>query len=720
MLQWITPAGFLMTATELVSTSTQVIASGTNITYSIVSGKLPSGLTFNNNGTVSGVPDAVINKTQNKFVVRAQNTNTVKDRTFSIDVVGADPPVWITPEGYLPVGSLGEYYALLNQWVDFTVLANPSQAPNNTKIKYFIAERDGKLPNGITLTSDGKLFGFINDQLVPDIDISDTGGYDTEKYDIYSYDHATQYKGPTGVITGSPKIYQFKITATDGTSSTSRLFKILVASTDILQYNSALIPAGIAINTSTNYIQPPQWLINNDLGIIRANNNHFIDVRAYDPIPLVGSLTYSTTTSTNIFQQLPEGLSLNTLTGYLSGFVPYQPAYQLDYSFVIRATKTTPSGSTTATNTFTLSIKGDVESSIRWVSSSTLGSISPGMVSDIAVVAEQINSDYNIKYLFKSGSLPSGISLLQDGSLSGRAAYNSTGTYSFTVIASDVYELSAIERTFTLTVKSNTQTKYTDIYARPFLLKQKRDEYYQFTTDKFVFDPALIYRYQDPNFGVQHDIKLILEFGIEQINLEDYYYALQNNFYRRTLTFGDLKIAVAKNTSGKVEYEVVYVDIIDNLVNNQGQSIDPVIYFSDNIYYPASVDNMRLRLSQLVLQDGEYIEINPDHTPKFMQTAQAGEYKAPEYMRIVPICYALPGQGSKIISRIKLSNFDFKLIHFEIDRLIVQNSLDNSTAKYLIFERQSLGDVIESDNYLYGASINEILYDENGTPLIRE
>lgn len=720
MIQWITPAGFLNTVTELVATSTQVIASGTGITYSVISGSLPAGLNMNSSGLISGTPTSVINTTKSEFVVRAKTTTTVNDRTFSLDVVGSDLPVWNTPAGYLPVGSSNEYYALLNQWVNFQFDANPSQSPVGTKIKYFIGDNDGVLPKGLSLSSDGKLTGYIQDQLVPDVNISETGGYDTEKYDAYSYDHATEFLGSNGSIVGSPKIYQFRVTATDGTANTRRLFKIVVASTDILKYNADSMPVGITINTSTNYIQAPQWIANSDLGVIRANNNHFISLKAHDSTPLEGTLTYSVNTSTNIFLQLPQGLSLNTTTGYISGFVPYQPAYQLDYKFVVNATKTTTAGSVTATNTFTLAVKGNVESTIEWISPAILPHLSPGVVSDIAIVARQLNSDYNIKYKLKSGSLPDGLQLLTDGSISGRATYNSTGTYNFSVIASDVYELSSIERTFSLTVLPGSGTKYTDIYLRPFLPRSKRDEYYNFTTDKTIFDPNLIYRFQDPNFGVQNEIKLKLEFGIEQLNLSDYIYALQNNFYRRKLFFGDVKLAIAKNRDGSIAYEIVYVDIVDELVNNQGQSVNSVIYSNNNIYYPASIDNMRKQFQQLVLNDGEYIDINPDHTPKFMKTIQSGDYKAPEYLRIVPICYTKPGQGSKIISRIKLSNYDFKLIHFEIDRIVVENSLDNSTAKYLIFERLSIGDKIESDDYLYGAEINNILYDENGTPLIRE
>lgn len=717
---WVTPSGFFFTSSEYVSTSVSLLVIGSDVSFSKISGSLPKGLNISSTGTIYGTPDPVLNTTRSKFVIRAENAGGANDRTFSIDVTGPDYPTWVTPTGYLNVGALGEYYALLNQWVDFTFQANPTQAPLGSNIKYFIADGDGKLPPGLTLSNNGKLTGFIKDQLVPDIDISQDGGYDSEKYDMYSYDHATQYMGDNGIITGSPKIYQFRVTATDGVYTTSRLFKIVVASTDILQYNSTSMPIGIVINSSTNYIQPPQWISGNNLGTIRANNNHYINAQAYDPTPLVGTLTYTISTGTSTFTNLPDGLRLDENQGYLYGFVPYQPAYKLDYTLSINAIKTTAQGAVTVTNTFTLAVKGDVESTIEWVSSSTLGSIDQGMISDVAVIAQQIDSDYGVKYTLTSGSLPNNLILAQDGSLYGRVAYGSTGTYTFTVLASDVYELSAIERTFNLTVNPANSEKYTEIYAKPFLSKEKRDEYYNFVTDKFIFDPTFIYRYYDPNFGIQSEIKLILEFGIEQVNLANYVTALQNNFYRKKIYFGDVKLALAKDNLGNILYEVVYVDAVDNLVNNQNQSVSPVVYANDNIYYPASIDNMRESLEQLVLGDGEYIGINENFTPRFMRTVQEGDYSPPEYMRIIPICYAKPGQGSKIISRIKLSNFDFKKINFEIDRIIVQNSLDNSTAKYLIFERKSIDDTIESDQYLYGAEVNVQLYDENGTPLIRE
>lgn len=994
---WITPAGFLFTATELVSTATALVASGTNVVYTLLSGSLPSGLLISSTGTVYGTPTSVINTTTNKFVVRASNISGVSDRTFTVDVTGRDNPTWNTAEGFLTVGVQQENYALNNQWVDYQLSANAVEAPAGTTIAYYIPTNGGRLPPGLSMDRAGRITGYVNDTLTYDSFISDTGGYDDESYDSYTYDH--DIVAPlvvSGATTpGIPKVYRFRVVATDGITNTERTFKIMVSSTEILYNNvSAMTATGVTVSVAARFsLQSMQWLNGTDLGVIRAGNNHEIPVTVYDPAPYAGTLTYSIITGSSVVSNLPEGLSFDTEKGYIYGYVPYQPAYTRGYSITVKASKAgtihfnpnnpnteIPYNYTTTTsviNTFTLAVKGEVESTIEWVSTSSVGSIELGIISELAVVARQIQTDYSIKYSLVNGTLPTGLTLERDGSLSGQVAYTAnTGTYSFTVAASDVYELSTIEKQFTLTVtgtkktpttlyktvttysttstyhSTGTSTKvilltsgttwivpadfsrnntielwgpgasgkvdrghfggggggyakftniwlssgtnityhiglpdegstllggstdgdlstlliatsgdgiyggggklgygstgtyyqsvqfaiggeggasstdvysgggvgggggagsagtgtngdniyglggvgassailgsaagiggyggrhafytstttnndingamfgggggaggigqgahyagiggqgaivirytytgtqttslvattssiaigtitYTDntftkIYAKPFFTQQKRDEYRDFISNLFTFDPKLIYRYFDTSFGVQHDIKLMLEFGIEQINLDDYMPALRENFYRKKFYFGDVKKAIAADNTGSVIYEVIYVDIIDELTNNSGVSVRQSIENGNNMYYPSSLENMRKQLEVIQLQNGEAIKVNEYNEPKFMRTPQNGDYRPPGYMRAVPLCYALPGQGDKIISRIKLSGFDFKKLDFEVDRLIVQETADSSTAKYLLLERQSLGDSIASDNYLFG------------------
>ena len=748
---WITPAGFLSTATELISTSTTLSATGTNISYSLISGSLPVGLSLSTAGTISGTPREVIKTTRSKFVVRAVNTGGVADRTFSIDTEGPTNPIWSTGPGYLPIGYAGQGYALNYQYVEYSVAASAQTLPAGYKLRYYLSEGE-KLPPGLILSDDGVISGYVKDKFVT-TDLN---------------------------FVGFPKVYTFNITASDGAStSTSGAFKIMVINGDILRSDTDLfgftttnvvfLGTGTSTSiintvTSISHLQTPQFLNGSSLGEIRANNNEYIPVTVYDAAPFKGPVTYAlqtgrpefdststayhtvwelgpwsvntalntwtsiiitqTSTYVNYVEDpdwvLPEGMTLDPETGYIFGFVPYQPAYSRTYNFTVKATKRdVASGEvTTGTNVFSLTVKGETDSGIEWITDSDLGSIDTGIISELAVKAG--GSAHTLNYRLTGGLLPPGLTVAQDGSVYGRVNYGATGIYTATIAASDSHELSAVYRDFTITATETTATEYTEIYVRPFFTQERRASYQEFISNPYTFDSRLIYRYYDPNFGVQSNIKMVLEFGIEKIDLAHYVPALRESFYRRRFNFGDVKKAIARNSSGDVVYEIVYVDAVDNLAGSS-----PVVYDDENIYYPGSVDNMRRQLSLIPLEDDTYIEIDEYHRPRFMRTPQSGDYRPPEYMRVIPLCYALPGQGDRIISRIKLSGFDFKMLDFEVDRIIVQQSTDYNTAKYLILERQSIGDPIPTDNQLFGLDWapnpegTVRLDDESGNPINR-
>lgn len=715
---WLTPGGFLITATESVFTSTSVEALGDSVSYSLVSGGLPSGLTISSAGVISGSPAPVLNTTSYNFVVRARSLDGVSDRGFSINVEGAQAPTWSTSSGYtsqidydpevayLKLGPEGENFALDKQWVSYQFSASPTEAPPGTGLTYYISENGGQLPPGLTLSRSGVLSGFLNDNLIFDGTRTDSGGYDEELYDKYSYDFGLVAEDSIGV----PKIYQFRVTASDGVRSSDRFFKILVVSPDMIRTPERIqmtLEPGI-LNTNSDYLPPLQFIRSSDLGVARAENNETFDVSAYNGYPDLGTVEYSVVYSDNRLEQLPDFMSLDSASGTVYGYIPYQPAYTENYQFTITATRSYNFSTVESSATFSLAVKGLVETTIEWVSSSDLGTLYTGITSELAVVARQTSSDYTIKYAQIDGTIPAGLTLERDGSLSGVVEYGTTGTFTFGVRAEDVYGQSAIEREFTLTVADFNEKKYTRMWSRPFLPLEQREIYRNFLADEFTFPQSSMYRFFDPNFGVQSEIKIVLEFGIERRNLADYVPALRENFYRRSFYFGDVKVAFARDSSGNVIYEIVYVDVVDEIINQNGESVGLSFESNNQIYYPSSITNMQTRLEQLALNDSDYINTDEFRLPTFMKTAQPGEYRPAGYMAVIPLCYALPGESSKILSRIRLSKFDFKQFHLDIDRLIVDETLDNSTAKYLAFPRQTITDTIESDS---------IIYVFDGTPL---
>lgn len=328
-----------------------------------------------------------------------------------------------------------------------------------------------------------------------------------------------------------------------------------------------------------------------------------------------------------------------------------------------------------------------MSNSITWITESDLGTILTGYTSELYVQAITTNQNDNLKYKLESGNLPQGLSLNYDGTISGQPYYGNTGTFSFVISANSVKESYSSSNQFTLTIEQITSTKYTTIELKPLINKVDRNEYKNFINNVVTFDPKLIYRYTDPNFGVQREIKFTLEYGIQEAYSTDVAGILYQNFYRKQFYFGDIKKIIAVDSLKTPVYELVYVELIDSQINANGNSVDYIFTTSNVTVYPASIENMLKNVREIELENNSIIEVDEDRKPKFISSF----YDDPTfigYIRAVPICYAKPGKGDKIISRIKLNSFDFKKLKFEIDRLTVNSSLDYSRPQYLRFPRE--------------------------------
>jgi len=92
----------------------------------------------------------------------------------------------------------------------------------------------------------------------------------------------------------------------------------------------------------------------------------------------------------------------------------------------------------------------------------------------------------------------------------------------------------------------------------------------------------------------------------------------------------------------------------------------------------SNTTNMRENLSAVGETENEFL-------PLWMRTAQSGQTQALGYVTAVPLCYCQPGTSQGILTALKNSNFDFKLIDFEIDRYIIDSTVDNGVEQYIMF-----------------------------------
>ena len=117
---WTTTAGKLATFAEDSSYSLQLEANtsdSTAITYSVIAGSLPTGMSVSSTGLLTGTPAQVAKRTLYTFVVRATAGSTITDRTFSLDIEGQDAPTFTTASGQLQLDDssrVGLYLSLIH------------------------------------------------------------------------------------------------------------------------------------------------------------------------------------------------------------------------------------------------------------------------------------------------------------------------------------------------------------------------------------------------------------------------------------------------------------------------------------------------------------------------------------------------------------------------------------------------------------------------------
>jgi hypothetical protein len=150
---WVTRTGSL--GNQNVLTPLQIylyaypVQPATTLTFILVSGLLPYGLTLSSNGIITGSPLAITAGLQYSFTIRAtDNLGKFTDRTFTMKIIGDAPPIWNTPSG-----SLGVYPATIPLTINFSATA---QLP---AVNVFYSIISGNIPEGLTLSTEGLLSG---------------------------------------------------------------------------------------------------------------------------------------------------------------------------------------------------------------------------------------------------------------------------------------------------------------------------------------------------------------------------------------------------------------------------------------------------------------------------------------------------------------------------------------------------------------------------------
>ena len=592
---------------ERVTTTLPLPLGETQATINLIGGKLPAGLRLDGANLV-GTPFEVARDTTSQFVLRATYNNLISDRTYKITVQGADEPDWQTAEDLLPVGKGDAFFVLDNQLVDFQLQAIDNDIAAGQQLEYFIGSGDGVLPPGLSLSKSGKITGIV-DPILALTQETGNGGFDTHGYGDAAFDFAVKsdngYESffydsvtyDTSTPTRSPKklnrYYEFTVSVSDGDVVARRTFRIFVVGDDFLRADNTIMLVGTGTFTADNtFIRTPIWLTPGNLGYKRANNYITLFLDVIDSNLITGVLSYEllSTNDDGTPSVLPEGLRLDSTNGEIAGRVGYQPSVTKVFKFTIRAKRSIGAeiNATFKDKTFTLTLLGDVDSNLSWITATDLGNISSNYISTLSVKATSTVPNPVLFYTLESGRLPPGLKLSIAGEITGKI--NSFGSssqlglttfdnasfqldnnvttidrkYRFTIGVQDQYAYSKITKEFNVSISDPDDKLYSNLYFKPFLKRSDKIVYDTFIGDPSIFLPDAIYRPDDKFFGLQSEMKMLMYAGLETKTAPNYVSAVAKNHTRKNLLFGEVKTAVAKTPgTNDIVYEVVYVEILD-------------------------------------------------------------------------------------------------------------------------------------------------------------
>ncbi|CAD7730939.1 hypothetical protein LMG31884_45510 [Xanthomonas hydrangeae] len=424
-------------------------------TYTLASGTLPAGLTLASNGTLSGT--ATVEGSFNFTVTATDAGSFTGDHAYSLTVAG---PNLVLPASSLPAGTAGQAYSAA------ITPATGGTAP------YSYAVTAGVLPTGVVvdvasgaLSGTPTVAGTFNFTLTVSDSTPSPAAQASRSYTLTiaapvivvaptalpaatrgtAYSQTLSASGGTapytyavsagsvpagltlasnGTLSGNPTVegsFNFTVTATDANSFTAAQAYALTVAGPNLALPANNLPAGTAGQAYAATIAPATG----------------------------GTAPYSYALTAGA---LPNGVVLDAATGGLSG----TPTLSGTFNFTLTATDSTPSPAAQASRSYAVTIAA----ATLVLAQPTLPPATRGSAYNQVLTASGGVAPY--RYSIASGTLPAGLTLASDGTLSGTPT--TQGTSSFTIAVADAGNASATQA-YSFTVSDAAPVAVADVAA---------------------------------------------------------------------------------------------------------------------------------------------------------------------------------------------------------------------------------------------------------------
>jgi hypothetical protein len=281
--------------------------------------------------------------------------------------------------------------------------------------------------------------------------------------------------------------------------------------------------------------------------------------------------------------------------------------------------------------------------------------------------------------------------------------------------ASGTRDVVSVFKRFTLKVIREYNAPYQNLYVRAMPPESDRVLIDTLLNNQEIFVPDFLYRPTDPNFGLSTRVTYQHAFGLAPAALDAYVESLYFNHYWKDLVLGSIETAVARDANDNIVYEVVYSRIVDNLVNDNGQSVAKIVPLpyavvdpADNsgeirVVYPNSLVNMRDQVIDTVGQIYRGL-------PLWMISKQI-DGRVLGFTPAWVIAYVKPGRGRQIAYYLQ-NQFGTQLnkVDFKVDRYILDRALslhwDTATQDWTPEPSLTTFDRFDTDEFTFYGNVS--------------
>lgn len=628
-----------------------------------------------------------------KANLRADTTSVTADNTFvTADVTPDRPPILLTPEGDLGRVRSDNFYAFKFDGIDFDgepieysvstgVGTGFSEVPYDTT---GFSQGTFALPPGLQINPDtGWFYGYIPDQGATEQTYQFAIQVKQKIELAVPYDPALFYtagdvvsylgKNYTALVDVPPNFFP----------SNTSYWELQYVPTSRLYYFTLTV-VGI-IDTEVF------WLTDPDLGSILngAISTLFVAARTRSD----ASLQYRIPSGSN--SKLPEGLTLQP-SGNITGRVSFntfcldggsttfdvnaktssnigETTFDLTYSFTVNAFSSNSIQQTLQIDSFVI-----VDGGMNYTGQPTvLISAPPPTADSVQATAGAVTISGGKIVSIAVGNPGKGYTSPPTITIVGGGGTGASVSASMAI--GQQTNVVSVFRRFTIRVDRFFNQPYESLYIKCMPPYEDRAIIDSLIQNQDIIPVDLVYRPDDPNFGVAKNVTYVHAYGLNSASMDLYAESLGINHYWRNLTLGEIRTAQALDADGNVLYEVVYSQIVDDLVNSQNQSVSKSVrlpYAVDvdgetvEVVYPNSLPNMR---DQVVDTVGQISTSLVPILPAWM-TSKQPDGNVLGFTPAWVIAYVNPGQSGRVAYNIRtqftqpINAIDFKVDRYEIDR----------------------------------------------------